>query len=120
MGIASFSPSLFRVPGLSMVFAPVQALVAFFMPVQSGQASYRQPADAYLPRQSRLQNYQANSVIDQVAESLPSRPVRRLKVMREFDPGIKRSQTGRMVISGRMTDVCAELDRIALKETLRP
>lgn len=117
MGIASFSPSLFRAPGLSMVFAPVQALVAFFMPVQSGQASHRQSADAYLPRQSGLPSYPANTISERVAESASTCHVRRLKVMREFDPGIKRSHAGRMVISGRMADVCAELDRIAQKET---
>jgi hypothetical protein len=120
MGIAIFSPSLFRAPGLSMVFAPVQALVAFFMPVQSGQASYRQPADVYLPRTPRLQSFPTNRAIAQAIESTPSCHVRRLKVMREFDPGIKRSHAGRMVISGRMADVCAELDRIAQKETLAP
>ena len=43
---------------------------------------------------------------------------RRLKVVREFDAGISPSCAGRMVISGRMADVCAELDRMAQKETI--
>ena len=42
---------------------------------------------------------------------------RRLKVVREFDAGISPSCAGRMVISGRMADVCAELDRMAQKES---
>ncbi|MDP1740472.1 hypothetical protein [Polaromonas sp.] len=43
---------------------------------------------------------------------------RRLKVVREFEAGISPSCAGRMVISGRMADVCAELERMAQKESL--
>ena len=43
---------------------------------------------------------------------------RRLKVIRELEAGISPSCAGRMVISGRMADVCAELDRLAQKESL--
>ena len=46
-------------------------------------------------------------------------PVRPLRVIRVVDgpQGGKRS-TNRMVISGRMADVCAELDRLAALETM--
>ncbi|MDO9359861.1 MAG: hypothetical protein Q7T70_12810 [Polaromonas sp.] len=37
--------------------------------------------------------------------------------MREFEPGVSPSCAGRMVISGRMADVCAELDRMAQRES---
>jgi hypothetical protein len=33
--------------------------------------------------------------------------------LRVFEAGQKPSQVGRVVISGRMADVCAELDRLA-------
>ena len=36
----------------------------------------------------------------------------RLRVLREFEPGASPACAGRMVISGRMADVCAELDRM--------
>ena len=36
-----------------------------------------------------------------------------LRVARVMEAQHSRSQTGRMVISGRMADVCAELDRLA-------
>lgn len=36
-----------------------------------------------------------------------------LKIVREFEPGKCRSSTGRLIISGRMADVCAALDRMA-------
>ncbi|MBH2042036.1 MAG: hypothetical protein I8H87_00560 [Comamonadaceae bacterium] len=37
-----------------------------------------------------------------------------LRVVRESDSAIGAECAGRMVISGRMADVCAELDRMAL------
>ncbi len=47
-------------------------------------------------------------------------PVRRpLRVVRVMEAGQPRSQVGRMVISGRMADVCAELDRLAACEAAR-
>ena len=38
-----------------------------------------------------------------------------LRVVRESDSAIGAECAGRMVISGRMADVCAELDRMALR-----
>ncbi len=47
-------------------------------------------------------------------------PVHRpLRVVRVMEAGQPRSQVGRMVISGRMADVCAELDRLAACEAAR-
>ena len=43
----------------------------------------------------------------------------RLRVVRVQESGQARSSVGRMVISGRMADVCAELDRLAALETSR-
>ncbi len=40
-----------------------------------------------------------------------------LRVVRVVEPGQSRSSVGRIVISGRMADVCAELDRLAACET---
>jgi len=46
-----------------------------------------------------------------------AQPIRRpLRVVRVMEAGQPRSQVGRMVISGRMADVCAELDRLAACE----
>ena len=39
-----------------------------------------------------------------------------LRVLRECDAGQSPSEAGRLVISGRMADVCAELDRLAARE----
>ncbi len=53
------------------------------------------------------------------ASRLVSSPVvvSRLRVLREFEPGKHPTAAGRMVISGRMVDVCAELDRLAGAES---
>ncbi|MDB5741779.1 MAG: hypothetical protein JWR68_94 [Polaromonas sp.] len=40
-----------------------------------------------------------------------------LRVVRESDSAISSDCAGRMVISGRMADVCAELDRMAALQT---
>ena len=39
-----------------------------------------------------------------------------LRVLRVVESGQARSCTGRLVISGRMADVCAELDRLVERE----
>lgn len=39
-----------------------------------------------------------------------------LRVIRVVEAGQARSSSGRMVISGRMADVCAELDRLVARE----
>ncbi|MDB5896631.1 MAG: hypothetical protein JWP41_233 [Ramlibacter sp.] len=52
----------------------------------------------------------------------PQRPALRqaaikpLRVVRVLEPTTSRSAAGRMVISGRLADVCAELDRLAAQE----
>ncbi len=42
---------------------------------------------------------------------------RRLKIVRALEPGVGAGYAGRMVISGRMADVCAALDRMTQRET---
>jgi hypothetical protein len=44
------------------------------------------------------------------------RAPRRLRVVRVFDGSPASAGAGRMVISGRMADVCAELERLAAQE----
>lgn len=51
-------------------------------------------------------------------ETAPSRLVQRrpLRIVRIMEAGQAPAQVGRMVISGRLADVCAELDRLAACE----
>ncbi len=46
----------------------------------------------------------------------PRVAARPLRVVRIVEKGQARSDVGRMVISGRMADVCDELDRLAARE----
>ena len=53
----------------------------------------------------------------------PAQPVRAaaakrppLRVVRVLEPGQAPAHVGRLMISGRMADVCAELDRMAARE----
>lgn len=41
-----------------------------------------------------------------------------LRIVRVLDAGDMGNSVGRMVISGRMADVCAELDRLAEREAV--
>lgn len=53
------------------------------------------------------------------AQAHPSSPAlarRPLRMVRVMEAGQTPAQVGRMVISGRMADVCAELDRLAAHE----
>ena len=64
-----------------------------------------------------------------VAPSLPSismerpslvRQIRPVRMVRVVEAGQSKSNAGRMVISGRMADVCAELDRLVARESTTP
>ena len=58
-----------------------------------------------------------NGVVGSMAALAPIAPItlsqRPLRVLRVFDGQPTGTGSGRMVISGRMVDVCAELDRLA-------
>ena len=111
MGINSFSPFSSLSTGASVLLAPIQALIAVFAPARHARvipcttASYCVPATAYpTPFQARSK---------QVQKNVGGTSVQRLKIVRQFEPGASRSCAGRLVISGRMSDVCAELERMA-------
>jgi hypothetical protein len=127
MGIASFSLS--RSPVLSVLLAPLQALAALWAPAQAAASPPRFTPASRLQRpesgeaQSAIKNIANGARYTTAAGQKPCQTVakaaspRRLKIVREFEAGISPSCAGRMVISGRMADVCAELDRMAQKET---
>ncbi|MBB1074263.1 hypothetical protein HUU62_07520 [Rhodoferax sp. 4810] len=74
-------------------------------------AGLSSPADATDPIRNQSRQ---SAVITQ--QAMPSRAVRVLQVM---DAGQSPAQSGRLRISGRMADVCAELDRLAAREALQ-
>ena len=121
MGIANFSPHFSRLPPLTALRAPFHALVALFMPAQSASAiASNRTKQAMICRTAgtslRLNGSQTELSGWPITATQSS--MSRLKIVREFEPGIAPSAAGRMVISGRMADVCAELDRMALGELI--
>ncbi len=115
MGIASFSPQMGRATGLSILLAPIQAIAALFLPAPSIPVHTRSavsPAMAY--RASAQPHDMRKLAVARPAQvSQHTAPLQPLKIVRQFEPGANRSCAGRLVISGRMADVCAELDRMA-------
>jgi hypothetical protein len=127
MGIVSFSHS----PMSSVLLAPVQALVSLLLPAQgmAGASRFSAPAGAQ-PRSHQLAlpfasgdfaamrgpSARATGALAVQPSVKASRPSR-LRVVREFDSNVGPACAGRMVISGRMADVCAELERMSQRET---
>jgi hypothetical protein len=118
MGIVSFSHS----PLLSLLLAPAQALAAWFVPAQTRSGRFSAPARAQhasgqlvLPFSSGAAAAPRESI--QAGKARPQGPTpSRLRIVREFDANVGPACAGRMVISGRMADVCAELERMAQRE----
>ncbi len=92
--------ALFAAPSL---WSPLQDLLRRWIP---SEFSARVPKRS-APRAASIQ-----------ACTQPARLVQRkpLRVVRILEANQSSSQVGRMVISGRMADVCAELDRLAACE----
>lgn len=117
MGINSFSPACSRAAGITFFLAPLHALKSLFKPVEK--------TNSRLATNQALKNRTVRPCAIDTAvwrlgtiekpinlSALKSRPPTRLRIVREFEPGVDTSCAGRMVISGRMADVCAELDRM--------
>ncbi|MEY4155683.1 MAG: hypothetical protein RJB64_404 [Pseudomonadota bacterium] len=84
--------------------------IAYFKPtLLRGLANFK----ASSKRACSRANLGINTVANMAGHVEPIRP---LRVLRVFEAGQKPSHVGRMVISGRMADVCAELDRLAAFE----
>ena len=114
MGIASFSRSPLR----TVLQAPLQALAALFAPAQSALSFPRHrrfvPGDAQFAIKniaSGARHAVTTNPKSCQAVAKPAAP-RRLRIVREFEAGVSPSCAGRMVISGRMADVCAALERM--------
>ncbi|MFD1580991.1 hypothetical protein [Ramlibacter ginsenosidimutans] len=80
---------------LTKLFTAVESLVYWFSP--------RPQPSATLPSRAP-------------AQAATARAATPLRVVRVVEPSAPRTVAGRMVISGRLADVCAELDRLAALE----
>ncbi len=84
-------------------------------PLRAPQAQYRvsKPPSAATPASGLVM---ARSPANAVSNRPFAAKVMPLRVLRVVETGQPRSCTGRLVISGRMADVCAELDRLVERE----
>ena len=92
-------------------WAPLRLLQQWLWP-EASMSMRHQPA-AKPKNAPYLVATRAISTPQKAQNSLKSKP---LRVVRVVESGQARSDVGRMVISGRMADVCAELDRLAACE----
>ena len=119
MGIANFSPHFSRLPPLTALRAPIHALVALSMPAQSAAAIASSRNKQAMTCRTAGTSLRLNGVHPELLGwpiTTTHSSMSRLKIVREFEPGMAPSAAGRMVMSGRMADVCAELDRMTQRE----
>ena len=88
------------------LFASLQALLDWFTasPAQAPAQPVREPVRPQHPAR-----------VTRKPMAVPQAP-KPLRVVRLVEASAPRSTAGRMVISGRLADVCAELDRLAALE----
>ena len=86
---------------------------AFILPLSNLSASLRGLLACFAPRRAPAART-ADHLPAQRAAAAPK--VTPLRVVRLVEPSAPRADAGRMVISGRLADVCAELDRLAALE----
>ena len=137
MGSIVFSQSPARAPHSLNWLSPIRAAFAFFAPPQTCNHRYSNLSAKPLPNSNSFFAAEASAVSKigcpiasivlspapkhkQIMSAKRVCQVGSLKVLREFEPGKSRSSTGRLVISGRMADVCAVLERMSTEGAARP
>ena len=97
----------------SVIFEPIQRLIRWWITGKVSahhRAMPKQETQPFAPKSIAASALMARAKGQNFVEQKP------LRVVRVVEPGQARASVGRMVISGRMADVCAELDRLAARE----
>ena len=106
---------------ISSVMNSFQVLWQWLM-VKPGQPlpAVGRPAAAWVgaPDQTHVFNLRSQVHVTQSASGA-TRSIGPVRVLQVVESGQSPSQSGRLRISGRMADVCAELDRLAAREALQ-
>jgi hypothetical protein len=100
----------------------------FFHPVRQWvqRLCHRKPVSAPSPISRNCPRSPRNNAPELIAacavstraSRINSSSLKPLRVVRVIEPGQSQASVGRMVISGRMADVCAELDRLVAREAM--
>lgn len=127
MQVVNFSHFSSHFSYLTPLFSPINALAAWLAQPASTKPLVP-PANAPLAHQrltlpfARTSSLHGKQAVGRVSSfksaAFESRDpaVARLRIVREQDTAMSPACAGRMTISGRMADVCAELDRMAQRE----
>lgn len=102
------------------IMTPLKALWRWLM-AQPGQAASQQsPGRECIstPIGTRANTLRTQVLQVQAASDARPAPYIPVRVLQVMDGGQTSAQVGRLRISGRMADVCAELDRMAAREAL--
>lgn len=108
------STAQFAVPG---ILAPLQGLWRWLMPAT--EVRHIKPIRTEMEgREFATYSVAKNTRMTRadVRKSIQPTGSRPLRIVRVMESGQAPAFVGRMVISGRMADVCAELDRLAARE----
>lgn len=129
LGISRHSSLLVRNTTVSLLLTPLYAVMGFFAPWhnQRNQRNQHRPLLAPLPAVSTAPSCPGHSFSPKAANSgkfnpTPLRPaspdqcLHRLRVLRVTDASCTAHSAGRMMISGRFSEVCAELDRLSQQD----
>ena len=111
---ANFRTTLHTAARLLML--PISAVVEFFAPWQATSAAKRS-AGATQTVASNYGTAAANNQWYSQAQAPQQQRTSRVRVLRVVEAGCSAHNAGRMMISGRFSEVCAELDRLSLQET---
>ena len=88
-----------------------------FLPLANLFAALQEFAAWFAPRPAPVPRIAVRATPPRpMAQPAPRVQAKPLRIVRVFEPSTPRAGAGRMVISGRMADVCAELDRLAAQE----
>lgn len=98
---------------LQGLLAPLQSLVNWLSRTPARHMASQAPR----PVRATPGTPRSSSSWTTLPGSRHNKPRRPLRVVRVAESGPTPAIAGRMVISGRMADVCAELDRLAALET---
>jgi len=117
LGILLHSSLLGRNTTVSLLLMPFSAVVGFFAPWHNQRQSLSSPLLA--ARDNPGQSFSTKAVNrgkfnpSHPRPSQPERCAHRLRVLRVTDASCTAHSAGRMMISGRFSEVCAELDRLS-------
>ena len=121
MGIVNFSQASFLTSFSAPLLSPAQSLIRWLrlsqQPASTASLLNSKPdVGRIVPQNVRTVGRRPSPFAvknpGREHEKFHAPAVNRITVVREADSAVQRGVAGRMVISGRMADVCAELDRM--------